>query len=90
MAEIILADFYKEEYADTLKKVSDNIKKDSFNFLFMTDMHIDWADEHDGITRQCNAMLKLCKETDIDCIVFGGDIIHGIRTKEVSLGYLQE
>lgn len=90
MNEIKLAAFYEDEYADTKTKILKNTSVDSFNILFMTDMHIDWADEHDGIIRQCHAMVKLTEETDIDCIILGGDVIHGIRQKELYFDIFKE
>ena len=90
MNEITIPSIYEAEYADTKAKIIENTTEDSLNFLFITDMHIDLWDMHDCIIRQCNAIIKLTKETRIDFILIGGDIIHGIIEKSRNFEYFKE
>lgn len=90
MKEITIPQIYEAEYADTKSKIIENTTDDSLNFLFMTDMHIDLLDMHDCIIRQCNAVVELARETCIDFVLLGGDIIHGISDKSRNFELFEE
>ena len=90
MEKFKIPDFYAEEYEDTREKILKSTTPDSLNFLFMTDMHLDFPGMRDPVIRQCRTMVGLAKETRIDFILLGGDIIHGIIDKDIYFGIFRE
>lgn len=80
---------YKEELQRTIERWR-KLKDVRLAFLYATDMHIDFEENRPGVERQMEAMVELAKETEIDCIVLGGDIIHGIYSKESCISELEK
>ena len=82
-----------ESYASEINKVIEKIKQISdiqFSFVYATDLHVDFRENHEVVFPQCEAMVEIANRTDVDCVMLGGDILHGISSKEESLAYLQE
>ncbi|MBQ8804061.1 MAG: metallophosphoesterase [Tyzzerella sp.] len=79
-----MLEYYKKEVYRIVEKVK-QIRGIRFSFLHATDMHVDFKENRDVVMRQYEAMVELSNETNIDCIILGGDIIHGIHSKESSL-----
>ncbi len=88
-----IADFYKPELEDTRNKLKEVQTEDSFSFLFITDTHIDYTGgkmpERYAVQREMAALVELANTTDIDCIIFGGDLIHGTSSYDSSMKDLQ-
>lgn len=72
---------YVEEY----KTVRDNAlsvhTEDGFSFALLSDTHIDYKGgaqpERPVIEREIDTILELAKTAKIDCVILGGDLIHG-------------
>jgi len=82
-----------EYYASEICKVVEKINQISdirFSFVYATDLHVDFAQNREGILCQCEAMVEIANCTDVDCVILGGDILHGVSSKEESLAYLYE
>lgn len=79
-----MLEYYKTEVEKTVEKLK-QIEDMRLSFLYATDMHIDFQENRDVVMRQIDAMVELTKQADIDCIILGGDIIHGIHSKEASV-----
>lgn len=79
---------YKEELQRTIEKwrKQEDVR---LSFLYATDMHIDFEENRPSVERQMEAMVELAKQTDMDCIILGGDIIHGIHSKESCIAELE-
>lgn len=77
---------YNQEFADTVKKAKPLITETSFCTLLMSDAHIEYsgglAPERPGIMRQLDVIKALAYEIGADCIMLGGDIIHGTNSHE--------
>jgi len=87
----------------TKKKAQNIIKEGDFTFAFLTDLHMDLWDSlteetrnklktplHVYIEHQLWAAVQLSKELPLDCIVLGGDIIHGMSSYETSMTHLRK
>lgn len=86
--EFVMPTYYEAEYNETKQTALQYISNNGFSYIFMTDMHIDYDNVSGEIERQCKTAVKLANETGVDCIILGGDIIHGCNTQEAELGYL--
>lgn len=80
---------YIDEFNDTVAKAKPFITDTSFSVLFASDAHIEYTGgkkpERPGILRQFNAIKALSRELNVDCIILGGDILHGTNSRENSL-----
>ncbi|MBP5467602.1 MAG: metallophosphoesterase [Clostridia bacterium] len=81
--------YYEKTIEKISEKVKNTVKNGDFSFIFITDLHTDFKDNKEPVLRQCKAAVKLAKNTLADCIIIGGDIIHGIFEKEYSLNTLK-
>lgn len=83
----------QKNYKKMIKELSEKVKKvakdGDFSFVFITDFHADFKENKGPVLRQCKAAVELAKNTPADCIILGGDIIHGIFEKEDSLKMLK-
>ena len=79
-----MLEYYKTEVQKTVEKLK-QIKDIRVSFLHATDMHVDFQDNRDVVMRQVEAMVELANQTGIDFTILGGDIIHGIHSKESSV-----
>lgn len=82
-----------ENYANEIKKVIEKIKKISdiqFSFVYATDLHVDFKENRETVLPQCEAMVEISNQTDVDCVILGGDLLHGISSKEESLADLHK
>ncbi len=88
---------YWEEYNDTRDKLVQNQNDDTFSFLMLTDIHIDYtkvvADgeywyttpvglnlpDRYNIQNEIAMVIEMANTTDVDCILLGGDLVHGTR-----------
>lgn len=80
-----------ESYASEINKVIEKIKQISdirFSFVYGTDLHVDFQENKETVWPQCEAMVEIANRTDVDCVILGGDILHGTSSKEDSIAYL--
>lgn len=86
---------YVEEYNDTKTKLLNAQSDDTFSFLMLTDIHIDYvktvADgeywyttpvggklpDRYNIRNELEMVVQMANSSDVDCILLGGDIVHG-------------
>lgn len=86
---------YVQEYNDTLEKLKSAQGDDTFSFLMLTDIHIDytktvnegeyWYTTYVGgklpdrynIQNELEMVVQMANSSDVDCILLGGDIVHG-------------
>ena len=94
MAKFMIDPIYNEEFEDTVKRAKPLMTDTSFCALLLSDAHIEYtgglAPERPGILRQLSASKALAAELGADCIIFGGDILHGTCSHESAIGYLKE
>ena len=82
-----------EHYINEVNKIVEKLNQITdiqFSFVYATDMHVDYASEREGVLHQCEAMVEIANRTDVDCVILGGDILHGISSKEASIEYLHD
>ena len=99
-----ITSFYSDEYDDTRNKLIQNKTYDGFSFIMLSDTHIDYTHSvkdgeywYNGTTcpsritvqREIAAAIELANTSDVDCIILGGDIIHGISSYADSMADLQ-
>jgi len=84
-----MLEYYWNEIYDVVEKIN-QIADKKFSFVYATDLHVDFKDNHTVVLPQCEAMVEIANSTDVDCVILGGDILHGISSKEESLAYLHE
>lgn len=83
-----MLEYYRTEVQKTVEKLK-QITDIRLSFLHATDMHMDFQENRDVVMRQIEAMVELTKQTDIDFTILGGDVIHGIYSKEASVDDLR-
>ena len=101
-----MGDFYWDEYNDTKNKLINAQGDDTFSFLMLTDIHIDYvkkvAEGEDwyttpvggslpdryNIQNELAMIIEMANTTDVDCILLGGDIVHGTYGHASALGEL--
>lgn len=82
--------YYNEEF-EPLRDGFRLIQQGNFSYLYITDLHIDYVKSKDDIPsepavlRSIKALIEIANTTDVDCIILGGDIIHGTSSKEISI-----
>lgn len=82
--------YYNEEF-ESLRDDFRLVQQGNFSYLYITDLHIDYVKSSDDIPsepavlRSIKALIEIANTTDVDCIIFGGDIIHGTSSKAVSI-----
>ena len=97
---------YWEEYNDTKDKLTNAQSDDTFSFIMLTDIHIDYVKTvQDGeywyttpvggslpdrynIQNEIAMVIEMANTTDVDCILLGGDLVHGTRPHYSALGEL--
>ena len=84
-----MLEYYWNEIYNVVNKVN-KIPDKRFSFVYATDLHMDFKDNHEVVLPQCEAMVEIANRTDVECVILGGDILHGISSREESLAYLQE
>ncbi len=93
MAKYEIDPIYNEEFEGTVKKAKPLITDTAFCTLLMSDAHIEYAGglepERPGILRQLQAVKALAAEIGADCIMFGGDILHGTNSHEGAMSDLK-
>ena len=83
-----MREYYRREIDRIAEKVRE-IPDRRFAFVFAADMHADYAQEWDGVMRQCEAMAELANRIQADCLILGGDLLHGTSSREDCLDYLR-
>ena len=81
-----MVEFYRDEYRATVEKAK---RMQGFSYLFITDMHIDYRDSAAGVLRQCETAVSLADEVGADCIVLGGDIVHGCSSHDATIDWFR-
>lgn len=84
---------YYDNIANSLKEsIRSNNNVDGLNILFLSDTHMEYinpityiSNENEALN-QMRAVVDIANKCDVDCIIHGGDIIHGYNsTKEKPL-----
>lgn len=102
-----MGDYYWEEYNDTKDKLVNAQGDDTFSFLMLTDIHIDYikkvAEGEDwyttpvggqlpdrpNIKNEIEMIIEMANTTDVDCILLGGDLVHGTYSHLSALSDLE-
>lgn len=82
-----------ENYASEINKVVEKVNQipdKKFSFVYATDLHVDFKENQKVVWPQCEAMVEIANRANVDCVILGGDLLHGISSKEDSLTYLRE
>ncbi|MBQ2977913.1 MAG: metallophosphoesterase [Clostridia bacterium] len=80
---------YQRIYDWTKEKAIRYATPGDLSFLFLTDLHIDYRDMADHVIPQCETAVELARGTKVDCIILGGDLLHGTSSYNDSLRYLK-
>ncbi len=97
---------YWEEYNDTRDKLLNAQSDDTFSFLMLTDIHIDYTKtvlegeywyttpvggnlpDRYNVQNEIAMIVEMANTTDVDCILLGGDLVHGTNSHVSALGEL--
>lgn len=98
---------YWEEYNDTRDKLLAAQSDDTFSFIMLTDIHIDYVKkvaegedwytvtpvggslpDRPNIKNEIAMVIEMANTTDVDCIILGGDLVHGTWPHYSALGEL--
>lgn len=78
---VIGHDFYIDEYKYVRDSALNVYTENGFSFVLLSDTHIDYEGgeqpERPVIEREIETILELAKTAKIDCVILGGDLIHG-------------
>ncbi len=84
---------YKDELEDTKLKLIEAQAEGGFSYIMLTDMHIDYTGgkqpERTVIEREIAAVIELANTAEVDCIILGGDLLHGTKSYSASLKDLE-
>ncbi len=98
---------YWEEYNDTRDKLVKSQSDDTFSFLMLTDIHIDYTKvvaegeywyttpvggslpDRYNVQNEIEMVIEMANTTDVDCILLGGDLVHGTNSHASALADLE-
>ena len=78
-----LPKYYLNEIKTVRNSFQNKSELDGFNFVFVTDTHFEYSDptthltNEDVIKRELEAIVEIANTTNVDCVIHGGDLIHG-------------
>lgn len=99
-----ITDYYNEEYENLRDKLITSQADGKFSFIMLTDTHIDYTKsvsdseywytssyyvERYVIQREIATIIELANTSDVDCVILGGDLIHGTSSYANSKADLQ-
>lgn len=78
-----LPKYYINEIETVRNSFQSRSELDGFNFVFITDTHFEYSDpsthltNEDVVKRELNSIVEIANTANVDCIIHGGDLIHG-------------